>query len=78
METKFDYEIDNRDISTTELHIIDGDGNRVDDITVEVNPWELLENVFENCDRVGANLVVERLEKMVRTFKSEIARSSIA
>lgn len=37
-----DYEINNRDLTCTELHLTDCD------VTVEVDPFELMTNMIEN------------------------------
>lgn len=73
MNPKFDFEIDNRDMSVTELHVVDEDGKETG-VTVEVNPWELLENVFENAGEGEMDEIIEKLESMVRTLKSERGR----
>jgi len=46
---KVEYEIDNRGLECTELHADKAYGIEVGSITMEVNPWELVENALANA-----------------------------
>jgi hypothetical protein len=61
METE--YDVDNRDLDTTEITLSNGE-------TIEVRPWELIENAIENF--VPEEEEAEKFIKKLNDLKKKI------